>query len=41
MEVEATDDGVMAKILVRRGALTAGAGWLEECACQLDHCDCG
>ena len=40
MEVEATDDGVLAKIIVRACALTAGGGRCEECAGELGDCDC-
>ena len=38
MEVEAPEDGVLAKIIVR-GPLTQGASGLEECPSELGDCD--
>lgn len=34
MDVEATNEGVLAKILVRSLSLTSGALRLERCGCQ-------
>lgn len=40
MEVEAQDDGVLAKIIVGFNTHTDTCG-IQECPCELDNCDCG